>query len=226
MEENKALELLDVKKEAVKLSLFATDKVMALSEFAQKRAADYVSVLVEQAEKSTSADRMFDIINESAADERIRWTSKAIVISTLLKGKTKKEITALIKKAQVKLGYGKSQVYEYKQAGEKLLTLKNGDEIPTNMHDFTREKKEKAEIRKFVNCAKIGFFKISEKEKFIYSCEKIDENDKKREAYFHVEHEIKSAELKVSYVRNMTTGKDDPIYFDGDDQIDVTECKL
>ena len=104
-----------------------------------KKAITDMSVVYEQNVKSL--DNALSVVNGLAVTGRDVWVHTSLIVYYALKQyKTTKLKAAAIAKLGDNLKYGKSQMYKFASAGEKLLK-KEYDVIPLTLNEFTAKPK-------------------------------------------------------------------------------------
>lgn len=100
-----------------------------------------IKSLVSAVDEMKSTEEKYDFIGASALRGRASWVQTAIVVTSAFKGLSRKEIGAKVDELQERLHYKRAQVFNYRKAGEKLIT---GDyeSIPFVMSDFIKSEKK------------------------------------------------------------------------------------
>lgn len=141
-------------------------------------------------------------INAQAGLTKKRWVITALIVHKTFSTVTEGEHKKLMAKFKNDLKYSRATVYNYRDAGRKLLDdLTNGrvksmDELPTRYEDYIRpEKKEKVGYTVHI-VKKIGEVTLTTGNRYIYTAYK---NDDKENLVTISADELKADVIEVTY---------------------------
>ena len=115
-----------------------------------------------------STEQSIAKIGELAERDRCAWVYTALCVGNAFKNLSKRECAKRIAELQDKLKYSRAQVYNYRKAGEKLVST-DYEALPYDMAAFIREKKEKPVNNTIASITQKGSYRTGDNsENYIY----------------------------------------------------------
>lgn len=194
-----------------------------------------IESFIEHLKSVHSFDEIVDEIKADAYEGRDSWVRTALLVHKGFENCSRAEMQKKTTEFESRLGYKKSQIYNFRNAGEKLLrkaieSKGKKFDVAINMSDFLREGKEKTATPRGVidNIRKIGEFETAYKYN-IYrgnlNVEGAKDNAKPKDVFFITATNLPE-NAKVNKVVSIVDGKENIEYTCGSEEIEIDGKKV
>lgn len=161
-----------------------------------------IKSLVSAVDEMKSTEEKYDFIGASALRGRASWIQTAIVVTSAFKGLSRKEIGTKVDELQERLHYRRAQVFNYRKAGEKLISG-DYDSIPFVMNDFIKSEKKDIFTENITDFLRRGHYWTAEKE-FVIIIGKFKRSNGKEENKYFTLPKVQWDELVAHEVAEIT----------------------